>query len=208
VTVGNGDSTGSATGVVLTVALPTGAEVVSTSAGRGPGCTGGQPVTCPLDFIPGGRTATVTIVARQTARGTLTATASVSADQPAADPASTQGSATVTVAGKPRLSVTAPASARSAGTALVVTAALAIDEPATATLRVRDARGRTVTLLAGSRLAGAVLQTSRLQLTAATGAGAIPIAARLPAGTGPGRLALRTTDRDGRTSTLSLPFRP
>ena len=57
VTVGNAGSTGSATGVVLSVALPAGTEIVTATAARGSGCTagaGGAPVVCPLDFLPGG----------------------------------------------------------------------------------------------------------------------------------------------------------
>jgi hypothetical protein len=205
-TVSDAGSTGSATGVVLTFAVPPGVTVLTAQADRGPGCTGSQSVVCPLDFVPGGRTATVTIVARPTARGTLTAATSAVADQPAADPASSRSVATITVRGTPQVAVVTPARVRSTGNTTVVTASLSIDEPASLTLRAFGPRGKALTLLPGSSIGHTGLHKRKSAVTAAVAKGPITVVVRLRARPRRGRLTVQATDRDGMSSTHSLPF--
>ncbi len=95
-------SAGGATSVALTVTLPAGVEVVSTYAERGSGCigTGAATLACPLDFLPGLEQANVTIIVKVTATGDLSTTASVTSDEPDANPADNAATSKI-VSGKP-----------------------------------------------------------------------------------------------------------
>ena len=80
-----------ATGVTVTDTLPAGLSARSSSASQG-SCSGTTTVTCALGDLANGASATVTIVIRPTAAGTITNTASVSGNQP--DPNSANNTAT------------------------------------------------------------------------------------------------------------------
>lgn len=79
-----------ATGVTVTDNLPSGLSARSASASQG-SCSGTTTVTCAIGNLAVGASATVTIVVRPSAAGTITNTASVSGDQP--DPNSANNSA-------------------------------------------------------------------------------------------------------------------
>jgi uncharacterized repeat protein (TIGR01451 family) len=87
-----------ASGVVVTDTLPSGIELVSASASQG-SCAGAATVTCAIGTLASGSSATVTIVARATAPGTITNTAQVSATEQ--DPASGNNSASATTTVEP-----------------------------------------------------------------------------------------------------------
>jgi uncharacterized repeat protein (TIGR01451 family) len=80
--------------------LPAGVNVVSVTPSQG-SCTSGATVNCTLGSVLGGATATVTIVVRPQAAGTLVNTATVSASQPDGIPEnnSTSTSTTATAGG-------------------------------------------------------------------------------------------------------------
>lgn len=80
-----------ATGVTATDTLPSGLAARSSTASQGT-CSGTTTVTCALGDLASGASATVTIVIRPTAAGTITNTASVSGNQP--DPNSANNTAT------------------------------------------------------------------------------------------------------------------
>lgn len=89
ITANNLGSAG-ATGVVVTDNLPSGVSFVSARSSQGT-CTGTATVVCSLGSLSKGATATVTIVIRPGAAGTITNTASVKADQ--SDPKTSNNSA-------------------------------------------------------------------------------------------------------------------
>ena len=89
-----------ATGVTVTDLLPAGLGAVSTSASQG-SCSGTTTITCDLGTLASGASATVTIVIRPVAVGSLTNPASVSADQPDPDSANNDASAETTVSAVP-----------------------------------------------------------------------------------------------------------
>ena len=206
VTVGNASATGSATDVVLRVQLPTGAGDVESSSDRGSPCSGALEVLCPLNFIPGGRTATVTITARLTARGRQTAVAAVTALQASTDPSAAQASVSVQVQGKPTLTVETPVRTGHSAGAVTVSAAVSLDEPATVTVRCLGPRGGMLALLKGSAVGKTVLSRAKRSVTVQAAAGNLRIALRLAPDTERGRLVIQATDSDGETATLSLPF--
>src|SRR5262249_51185052 len=82
-----------ATNVVVGDPLPAGVTFVSANASQGT-CDGTSTVSCSLGTLASGASATVTIVVRTPAAGTLTNTATVSSD--VTDPAGTNNSATAT----------------------------------------------------------------------------------------------------------------
>ena len=204
--VGNATLTGSATDVVLTVKLPAGAEWISSDSDRGTDCTGTIDVVCRLDFIPGGRKATVVITARLKTRGTQTAFATVRAQQTLTDPAAAQASVTVTVQGKPKLALTTPVRTERTAGALTVSVTLSLDEPATVTVRALGRSGKSLTLLPGSAAGRIVLHRPASAITVRAVAGRLRLALRLAPGTNHGRLVIRASDRDGETAGLTLPF--
>lgn len=87
-----------ATGVTLTDALPAGVTLVSARSTQG-NCTGTTTVTCNVGALDSGQTATVTIVVKTTAAGTVRNTAQVSANQD--DPTAANNSATAETTVRP-----------------------------------------------------------------------------------------------------------
>jgi uncharacterized repeat protein (TIGR01451 family) len=83
------------TNLVLTDVLPGSLQFVSVTTNRG-SCTGGQTVTCNLDFIAAGLVATVQIVARVTIAGSFTNTATVVEDQTDVLPANNTAAVRIT----------------------------------------------------------------------------------------------------------------
>ena len=92
---------GTATGVVLTDALPSGVTFQSASTTHGTCSHSGGTVTCPLGDIDTGGTATVSIVVTPSTEGTLTNTASVSSSAPEADTDVSNDQDTVTTTVEP-----------------------------------------------------------------------------------------------------------
>jgi uncharacterized repeat protein (TIGR01451 family) len=80
-----------ATGVTVNDPLPAGVSLVSATPSQG-SCSG--TVTCALGTLTNGASATVTIVVHPTAKGTITNTASVSANEPDPNPANNSATAT------------------------------------------------------------------------------------------------------------------
>jgi hypothetical protein len=99
-----------------------------------------------------------------------------------------------------------PARVRSTGNTTVVTASLSIDEPASLTLRAFGPRGKALTLLPGSSIGHTGLHKRKSAVTAAVAKGPITVVVRLRARPRRGRLTVQATDRDGMSSTHSLPF--
>jgi hypothetical protein len=88
---------GGATGIVLTVGVPAGLDVVSTYADRGSGCTGTTTLTCSLDFLSGTAPAAhVTIGLRASGAGSHAVTLAVKEVQ--TDPNAANNSASTTIA--------------------------------------------------------------------------------------------------------------
>ena len=80
-----------ATGVTVTDTLPSGLSARSSAASQG-SCSGTTTVTCAIGDMASGASATVTIVIRPSAAGTITNTASVTGNQP--DPNTANNTAT------------------------------------------------------------------------------------------------------------------
>jgi uncharacterized repeat protein (TIGR01451 family) len=94
-----------ATGATVTDTLPAGSTFVSASSTQGT-CSGTATVTCGLGTIASGATATITIKIKPNTPGTITNTASVSADGPDPKAANNSASATTTVNAAADLAVT------------------------------------------------------------------------------------------------------
>jgi uncharacterized protein DUF11 len=209
------DSAGSATGVVLTVTLPAGTDLVSTPTfDRGSGCSETAPVVCQLDFIPGGRTATVTITARVTTRGSLTAKASAHADQPFSNPAAAEASTTIIVRAAPKLvlSTAGPLQVRRTGGAVQVSASVTLDERVTLAARAVNPRSqRSLPLLPGTTLGDVTLRSQGDRIVTSAGPGDVKVLLRIPPAwvqrTAAYSFALKATDKDGLTTSLTLRFR-
>ena len=85
-----------ATGVYVDFTVPANATVTQTFADRGPGCIGtNSVVTCPLDFLPGKASATITITVKVNANGPLQASASVREIESDANPSNNTASGTI-----------------------------------------------------------------------------------------------------------------
>jgi uncharacterized repeat protein (TIGR01451 family) len=213
--VTNATGTGSATDVVAMDVLPSGTRLESATADRGGECTGTTTITCPLDFLPGGRTAAVRIVARVVARGQLVDTASVTAAQLDPDPATNQATVTIAARGKPSLAlIGAPLNARASGaTTVLVASRLAVDEPVTLAVLVLDpSRQRRVPLLPGSMLGSSRLARAAMTIGAVSPhPGSVPLLLRLPLRSvvvgHSYRLIIRATDSDDLTTSLATSFR-
>jgi uncharacterized repeat protein (TIGR01451 family) len=91
----NGD--GEATGVTLTDTLPASITLVSATASQGSCIASGGTVDCDLGTLAGGGSATVTIVVRPTATGTLTNSVAVTSAETDANPANNTDSEDTTV---------------------------------------------------------------------------------------------------------------
>jgi uncharacterized repeat protein (TIGR01451 family) len=85
-----------ATGVTVSDTLPSGVTFVSASASQG-SCSGTSSVICALGNLANSASATVTIVVRPTAAGTLTNTATVSGTEPDPAPANNTATTSTTV---------------------------------------------------------------------------------------------------------------
>jgi len=205
---------GTATGVQLSIDLPPGLEFRSSSAERGPGCTLETAIVCDLQFLPGGRTATVRARLLVVGRGALAVTAAVRADQADPVPANNAATATTVASGAPTLLLVESLVEEKPPPrgVVTVTATVSIDEPAALTLTAIDSKGRRLRLLAGSSLPGRMLRANALELNGrAQNAGTIAVRARLRGQTIVGgaeyrRLVLRAQDADGLRSSIAIPF--
>jgi uncharacterized repeat protein (TIGR01451 family) len=225
VRLANPTLTSGVTRAVVTDTLPAGVELVSTSANRGPGCSGTSTLTCNLDFLSGGLVGAVDVTVRVTTAGSLVNTASVAA--PEADPNPANNSASVTVSAPPILTPPvadlAPRLARAGQPTIVlrvlgggrfarVRARLRADQRATVTLVARDLRtGKRLTLRRGSRIASTILKQPGPTATTLVGkAGLFPLKALIPAGEltrGAGyQLVLTATNGSGKVGKLRIRF--
>jgi uncharacterized repeat protein (TIGR01451 family) len=89
-----------ASGVTATDTLPAGLSARSTSASQG-SCSGTTTITCSLGDLAVGASATITIVVRPTAAGTITNSASVSGNQPDPNTANNSASQDTTISAAP-----------------------------------------------------------------------------------------------------------
>ena len=85
-----------ASGVQVTNAIPSGTSLVSAVASQGT-CSSNTPVLCALGTLSSGASATVTIVVRSAAPGTLVNTASVSSNEADSNPSNNFASQSTTV---------------------------------------------------------------------------------------------------------------
>jgi uncharacterized repeat protein (TIGR01451 family) len=178
----------------VAVQLPSQVAYVSSQSDRGPGCTGTTALTCDLDFLSGDLVATVLVQAVVREPGTLTLTATSSAQpgdiQPANDTARVM---TVIAPAAPllppavaaptlRLVSATPAVARRGQTA-TVSIRFRISDRARLQARVTPLRStRALPLLAGTSLAGSRSKAVRTTATATvTQGGAYLLRARLGA---------------------------
>jgi uncharacterized repeat protein (TIGR01451 family) len=86
-----------ATGVTVTDALPAGTSFVSAGSSQGACAYAAPSVTCDLGTVANGGMASVTVVVKTLAGGTVVNTASVSGNQPDPTPANSSSSVAVTV---------------------------------------------------------------------------------------------------------------
>ncbi|MBI3660705.1 DUF11 domain-containing protein [Candidatus Acetothermia bacterium] len=98
-----------ATNAILTDPLPNGMSFVSSSASQG-SCNGTTTIICNLGSLENGKTATITIVVKAIAQGTITNTANITAVEPDPNPADNTATATVT-ANLPQADLSVSASA-------------------------------------------------------------------------------------------------
>jgi uncharacterized repeat protein (TIGR01451 family) len=91
------DGPADATGVTADDTLPAGLTFVSATPSQG-GCTGTSAIHCDLGSLSAGSQATVTIVARPTAAGSVSNTVTSASDQPDPSPGNNQDTDTATVA--------------------------------------------------------------------------------------------------------------
>lgn len=223
-----------ASGIVLTLELPSGAAGVSAQSTRGAGCIGTDPVTCDLDFLLPGQEAVVTVVVRFDAAGEFSTRVGVSSHETDVDPTNNQmtvATAVREVSRPPRnaAAVTAPkiSLVRStkkkllritqSTTRVVVAPAVSIDRAATVRVRILGpARNRALRLLKGSRVGATVAKKATRVIRHSTKR---RMSKRRPLRVGvrlPGkrikkgrvyRLEIRATDRSGRKSKLVVRFR-
>ena len=218
-------ATAIATRVIVTDTLPSGLTLVSTRSDRGTGsCEGTTTLTCNVDYINGAAKGTITIVTRAAQAGTIVNTASVTEHQGDPDLKNNSASATTTVAaapppppppptashpGPPRLVRSGPATlqASRSGRYAELSFRAFVDEPATL---VAKAGGRA--LVPGSRLGAVGLEASAAAVTATLDRAKVVRvklrfdAAKLVKGKAY-QATVQATDRDGQSSTLTVPFR-
>ena len=218
-------ATAIATRVIVTDTLPTGLVLVSTRSDRGTGrCDGTTTLTCNLDYINGAAKGTITIVTRATQAGTIVNTASVQEHQ--SDPSLSNNSATATTTvvaaappppppptaghpGPPRLVRSGPGTlqASRSGRYAELSFRAFVDEPATLVARVAG-----LGLVAGSRIGATGTEATVLSLKASVN---VPRVVRVKLRFDAEKLArgkvyratVQATDRDGQSSTLTVPFR-
>jgi uncharacterized repeat protein (TIGR01451 family) len=97
-----------ATGVTVTDTLPGGVTLVSATASQG-SCNGSATVTCSLGSLANGSSAAVTIVVTATQAGTISNTASVSANESDPDPSNNSATQETTVNAGRQLTALSPA---------------------------------------------------------------------------------------------------
>ena len=186
---------GPASRAFVGVQLPSQVDYVASGTDRGPGCAGTTALTCDLDFLAGDLIATVRIQAVVREAGTLTLTATTSAQPADVSPANDVGTSVLVVA-SPSPRQAAPA-AQPSLQVVGGTRSVLVRRGATATLSSRfrvsgaarlQARvtplgsTRAIALLPGTVLAGA--RSTALRQTATTRvnrAGAYGLQARLQA---------------------------
>jgi uncharacterized repeat protein (TIGR01451 family) len=214
---------GSASQALVTVQLPPQAAYAASQSDRGPGCTGTTTLTCDLDFLAGNGVATVRIQATVRQAGTLTLTATSSAQPGDAQPANDTATAVITVLGAPAAAPRPPADAaptlRHIGTTPAVTRHGAtthvsirfwVSERARLQARVTPLRStRAIQLRPGTSLAGTRMTTIRPTATATVSrSGTYALQARLPAARLlRGRtylLRFTATDTSGQQRTLTI----
>lgn len=218
-------ATAIATRVIVTDTLPSGVTLVSTKSDRGTGsCDGTTTLTCNLDYINGAAKGTITVVTRATQAGTIVNTASVQEHQSDPDLKNNSASATVTVVqpappapppptaghpGPPRLvrGGAGTLQASRAGRYAELSFRLFVDEPATLV-----ARAAGLSFVAGSRLGATGTEAAKSSLTTSVDVPKVVRvklrfdAAKLTKGK-VYRTTVQATDRDGQSSTLTVPFR-
>ena len=179
----------------VAVQLPTQVDYSASQSDRGPGCTGSTALACDLDFLSGDLVATVLVQVVVREPGTLTLTATSSAQpgdiQPANDTASV-----VTVVNPPapllpptvaapalRAVGTTPASVARRGATATVSVRFRITDAARLQARVTPLRStRALPLLAGTTFAGSRSTTVRTAATTTVArGGAYLLRARLGA---------------------------
>ena len=89
-----------ATGVTVTDDLPAGLSARSSSASQG-SCSGTETVTCAVGDLASGASATIQIVVRPTAAGTITNTARISGNQPDSNEGNNRATEETTVSSAP-----------------------------------------------------------------------------------------------------------
>ncbi len=220
-----GKVTAIATRVIVTDTLPSGLTLVSTKSDRGAGsCTGTTTLTCDLDYVNGDAKGTILVVVRAAQAGTIVNTASVQEHQTDPNLSNNSASATVNVAqpappapppptaghaGPPRLVRGGPATlqASRSGRYAEISFRLFVDEPATLV-----ARAAGLSLVAGSRLGATGTEASASSLKTSVDVPRVVRvklrfdAAKLRKGS-VHRATVQATDRDGQSSTLTVPFR-
>lgn len=107
-----------ASGVTVTDTLPAGVTFVSSAATQGSCARTNNIVTCNLGSLARSASATVTIIVRADAAGTITNTASVAGNEPDSNPSNNTATDTLTVGTAPAISRITPASAARGATSL------------------------------------------------------------------------------------------
>jgi Domain of unknown function DUF11 len=208
--VANGSGV-TATGVHVTLAASLRLKILATSD-RG-SCTPTAVVDCNLDFLPAGRTATITVTATelgQGRRGRFTVTTSASSTQLDPNPASNRVSTPVTYVTPPVLAAVAPVGVAVRAKVVVLTARVSGDEAMMLEARVKSAAGRTVRLLGGSLVAGTkLMQRATVAKGEIARAGTFGVRLRVRRSAVPSgqyQIVLGATDADGLHGQLALPF--
>ena len=146
---------GPALAVTVTDVLPAGATFVSAAPSQGT-CSGTTTVNCSLGTINNGANATVTLVVRPTATGTLTNTASVAATSSDLVPGNNSATASTTVNNPvPAITTWSPASAAPGGPAFTLTV-IGSNFVSGAEVRWNGAL-RTTTFVSATQLTAAIL---------------------------------------------------
>lgn len=199
---------------VHVVLVPSPGLQLSASADRGPGCAEGATVDCDLDFLPAGRTSTVTVLGTAAERGRFTIEATASAAQHDPTPDSNAASATAVFATPPLLTPLGAVGLDVRARVVVVSARISSDEAAKLAVDVESAAGGwPLRLLAGSSVAGTPLAHRGPVAHGRIGApGSFGLRLRLRKAAALAardyRIVVRATDADGLRSAIVLRLRP
>jgi Domain of unknown function DUF11 len=199
---------------VHVVLVPSAGLQISASADRGPGCAEETTLDCDLDFLPAGRTATVTVVGTADERGRFTIKATASAAQHDPNPVSNVASATAVFAAPPLLTPFGSARLEVGAKVVIVSARISSDEAARLAVDVESAAGgNPLPLLAGSSVAGTSLAHRGAVVHGHIGApgsfGLRLLLRKAPALTGGSyRVVVRATDADRLRSASVLRITP